>query len=80
MIQSVVICVHPIIPAARRIDSPVEMADGCYLFYFARSRHTNPARIPVSPLGCRYYIILDALKIFLARPDRWSPKVDLPMT
>jgi hypothetical protein len=31
------------------------MAVGWYLIDFARSRHTNPARIPVSPLGCRYY-------------------------
>jgi len=25
-----------------------------YLIDFARSRHTNPARIPVSPAGCWY--------------------------
>jgi hypothetical protein len=30
------------------------MAVGWYRIDFARSRHTNPARIPVSPLGCRY--------------------------
>jgi hypothetical protein len=33
------------------------MADGWYLIDFARSRHTNPARIPVSPLGCRYHMV-----------------------
>src|SRR6185312_12145818 len=29
-----------------------------YLIDFARSRHTNPARIPVSPAGCWYYFIV----------------------
>jgi hypothetical protein len=29
-------------------------AVGWYPIDFARSRHTNPARMPVSPLGCRY--------------------------
>jgi hypothetical protein len=30
------------------------MAVGWYLIDLARSRHINPARIPVSPFGCRY--------------------------
>jgi len=29
-----------------------------YLIDFARSRHTNPARIPVSPAGCWYNTVL----------------------
>jgi hypothetical protein len=32
------------------------MTGGWYRIDFARSRHTNPARIPVSPLGCWYQI------------------------
>jgi hypothetical protein len=39
-------------PKERRSD---RRAGGRYLIDFARGRPTNPARIPVSPLGCWYY-------------------------
>jgi hypothetical protein len=33
----------------------IRQAGDWYLIDFARSRHANPARIPVSPMGCWYY-------------------------
>jgi hypothetical protein len=35
------------------------MAVGWYPVDFARSRHTNPARIPVSPSGCWYNTLFE---------------------
>jgi hypothetical protein len=47
--------------------STLQAKDGrLALIDFARTRHANPARIPVSPLGCWYYK--------LPKPDGWEPR------